>query len=96
MKVKYAAPKKTRIKDRFISIETVLLYPDYWWDMKEKKWILMSDIESGHAISNMMSPCRSVKAFKRRLHQWSSYLPKGIKFRLISRYIGYDVYGKTK
>ena len=41
-------------------------------------------------------PCRSVRAFRRRLREWSKYLPKGIRFRLEHRYVGVTVIGTTK
>ena len=36
-----------------------------------------------------------VRAFKRRLRQWSRYLPAGVTFHLVSRYVNSDVIGKT-
>ena len=36
-------------------------------------------------------PCRSLKAAKRHLRKHNE-IPKGTKFRLVSKYIGFDLY----
>ncbi len=46
--------------------------------------------------SNVTYPIRTVRAFRRRLKQWSSQLPKGTKICLRSDLVGYDVYGYIK
>ena len=67
--------------------------PNYWWDGNIKRWTLTPEWDKGD-IGNTFSPCRTVRAFRRRLKEWSMYLPIGTKFRLIGGYVGQDVVGE--
>ena len=47
-------------------------------------------------LSNSGPKVTSLRAFRRRLKEYSEYLPKGTEFILMSRYIGHDIIGRTK
>lgn len=64
----------------------------YWWAEKDKKWMKIENINN-QSFSSCSCHINSVRAFRRRLKEWSTYLPKGTKFRLISNFVGCDVYG---
>lgn len=89
MKIKYEAPKTLRIKN-YGFIWVVCNAVGYWWSEYDKKWMPLSDIK-GECCNTFR--VKSVKAFKRRLKEWSKYMPKGTKFILVSRWVGYDVEG---
>jgi hypothetical protein len=94
MKIKHAFPKNFRYTKQYYGVQTDYDQLDYWWDETINQWTLEPNWNGG--ISNTFNKCKSVKAFKRRLYEWSQYLPEGISFRLIGRYVGQDVIGKTK
>jgi len=79
---------------RYIGVQTDYDELSYWYDGNIKQWTLTPDWSKGD-IGNTFGHCRSVKAFKRRLYEWSQYLPKGTKFILLGRYVGQQVNGKT-
>lgn len=92
MKLKYQAKKDTRIKYRFMGVQ-IDREPDgvmYWWVEEEKRWSTAPPWNTG-GISDT-APCRSVRAFRRRLREWNKYIPNDVKFVLNSRWIGYNVY----
>lgn len=89
MKLKYQAPKNSRIKTRFMSV-TTYGRRNLWYHEPTKQWTTDPTVLKGGYFSNFM-PCRSVKAFRRFLKK----APKGIEWILISRYVGHDVYAKT-
>lgn len=84
----------------------------YWWLSYEDgtgKWLSEEeiwDVETGERIYKGDKPVRwistagpkvrSVRAFRRRLKEWSKYLPKGTEFILMSKFIGFDVKAKTR
>ena len=90
MKLKYEAQKGIRIKYRFMGIDNI--GDHLWWYPDQKRWKEMDESSPVQSWCN----CSSVKAFRRRLKEWSKYLPSGTKFVLQSRWIGYSVYGETK
>lgn len=95
MKVKHNFPKGSRYTKQYRGVQLWYDQPDYWWDETINKWTLTPNWTEG-GISNTFNQCRSVKAFKRRVKEWSSYLPDGIIFYLIGKYVGQDVTAKTK
>ena len=95
MKVKHSFPKGLRYMKHYCGVQTNYGQPNYWWDRNIKQWTLTPNWELGD-ISNTFNRCRSVKAFKRRLYEWSQYLPKGTEFILIGRYVGQEVIGIIK
>lgn len=76
-------------------------YSGYLWE--HGKWV-HKDVAVGVTIpwascyvkSDTMHGVHSVKAFRRRLRQWSMYLPPGVEFVLVSNFKGFDVTGRTK
>jgi hypothetical protein len=59
---------------------------DYWWIYSLKEW--RKDAEG---LCSSHCECNSVRAFRRRLKK----CPKSVEFILVSRWKGYDVYGKN-
>lgn len=91
MGLKYQRSKGSRIKSsRFRGVTT---FDGYWWVRKENKWIHNADPNCVGARGSGYFRIRSVRAFRRNLRKWSKYLPKGVKFILISRYKNCDVTG---
>lgn len=95
MKLIHNFPKNQRYYKQYRGVQTDFDQPDYWWDRNINKWTLTPNWKLGD-IGNTFGRCHSVKAFRRRLREWSKYLPKGIKFRLIGKYVGQDVIGTIK
>lgn len=89
MKIKYNKLKSQRINYNFINV--ICNNQEYWWSYKQKRWDKPENIQG--EFSNSSCPVKTVKAFKRRLREWSQYMPKGTKFILVSRWAGYDVEG---
>ena len=92
MKIKYQAPKGRRLKNQFMCLEMDInnwLYMMYFPESNEWR-----DQSSGYKPNETCSTsfcfCRSLKAAKRKIKNWN--MPKGTKFRLCSRWVGYDVY----
>jgi hypothetical protein len=92
MKLKYKTKKPNRIKSYgFMGIDCDDV--SLWWYYNVNKW----DINhTGYGYFSSNCPCNSIKAFRRRLKEWSKYVPSGTEFRLCSRWVGYDVIGKIK
>jgi hypothetical protein len=65
----------------------------YWWQEDTKKWVPTE--ESRGPCGSHFHGCNSPKAFRRRLREWSQYLPEGIEFILCSRFDELNVIGKT-
>jgi len=95
MKLKYQAKKGSRIKYRFmgVQIEREPGSTMYWYVERIHKWSNDPPWDE-EGISNT-APCKSVRAFRRKMKKWKKELPSGIYFRLISRWVGYDVNAKT-
>lgn len=85
MKLKYNAQKRTRINYSFIGFTT---FENGWWfNHNTNSWEQNPKVgEKGYSSHQN---CRSVKAFRRKLKK----APKGVKFILVSRWVGYDVEG---
>ena len=78
---------KDTINKRFLWMESV---DNNWrWNIKLKKWI---NSNTPAKDSTIFLDCLSLKAFKRRLKD----TPKGVQFRLVSRFIGFDILGVNK
>lgn len=90
MKLKYQAKKLSRINSRFTGVDCDQV--EMLWYPNEHKWKEMDNSVPWQSWCD----CKSTKAFIRRLKEWSKYLPKGTIFVLKSRWIGYDIIGKTK
>ncbi len=91
MALKFKAPKGQRIKTNAWYCG-VTNFEGYWWHSKDKLWSKVAKCGS----SSHFPRVKSVKAFRRRLRQWSKYLQPGIEFILASRYDLYEVKGKTQ
>ena len=83
MKLQYEAPRRGRINYNFMGFEAI--GGGWWWAYEHKKWVQSTEKKP----SSSHRGCRTVKAFKRMLKT----APSGVKFRLCSRWVGYDVYG---
>ena len=89
--LKYEQCKGGRFKkDNFFCVAT---FDGYWWDDNLKRWI---ESYSRDSSRSRFYGVKSVRAFRRRLREWSRYLPSGVKFILASRYFKHDIYGKTQ
>jgi hypothetical protein len=87
MKLRFETHKHNRIKYHFIGITT---FKDGWWYNKDdKEWQHNSNPKLKGCNYSSHQPCRTVKAFIRAL---KSAPP--IEFILVSRWKGYNVYGK--
>ena len=85
MKLKYKAQKRTRINYRFMGFTT---FENGWWfNYNTNRW--EQNPKAGEKGYSSYQSCRSVKAFRRKLKK----APKGVKFILVSRWVGYDVEG---
>lgn len=92
MKLGYQQHKGRRIKrSGFYSITTL---DGYWWIHDSHKWV--SSEEARGRRSTHFDGCRNVKQFRRLLRQWSTYLPKGVEFTLVSVWKRHDVYGRIR
>lgn len=88
MKITYMASKGHRIKNYgfcWIEYDNSL----YWFREDTKQWELNEDIPIGVA-SSTGDLCRSLKAAIRKIKKYN--VPKGTRFRLVSKWIGYDIY----
>ena len=107
MKLKHKQHKRARFFNSSGEYYSVTTYHEngYMWSNSLKKWCSskelcnkegkLKDIHNMGASSHF-APCKSVRAFRRRLKQWSKYLPKDVEFILVSKYIGVEVRGSTK
>jgi len=66
----------------FTALET-----GWWFNYNTNSW--EQNPKPGDKGYSSHQDCRSVKAFRRKLKK----APKGVKFILISRWVGYDVEG---
>ncbi len=97
---KYKNGKKRSYKKAFLDATT---YDGYWYVMYQNRvgiWLNYDqyyELDKSITIgSSSHSPVSSIRAFRRKLKQWSKYLPSNTNFILVSRLIGCNVYGKTK
>ena len=86
MKLKYTAQKRTRIKYNCMGMTT--FENGWWYNTDLQAWFYNPE----HGTSNFSShqPCRSVRAFRRKL----KLAPKGVVFLLCSRWQKHEIYGK--
>jgi hypothetical protein len=84
--MRYEAKKGTRINYKFFGMTN---FDDYWWVDTLKKWVKISEVDKRLERSTHRD-CRSTRAFRRMLKT----APKGVEFILVSRWVGYNVYGK--
>lgn len=91
-KITYQMIKRCRIKRYgFLVVQN---FGGYFWSNEHRRWIHWEQSMGGKGSSNCFpGKCRSIRAFRRRLREWSRYLPPGIRFRLVHHWIGHDVYG---
>jgi hypothetical protein len=73
----------------------------YYWSRNGKCWVHWDSPDKWRfKDDSLSSSCdlriKTVRAFRRKLREWSHYLPSGIKFTLESRYKGLSVYGQTR
>ncbi len=62
---------------------------ELYYDRNKDKWVPRKEY-TGHIYPGCY-PCGSYRAAKRHLRKHDE-VPKGTKFRLISKYVGYDRY----
>ena len=85
MKIKYEAKVNTRINYRFMGITT---FEDGWWfDHNIRRW--SKNPKAGKEGYGSHQPCRTMKAFRRKLKK----APKGVEFILVSRWVGHNITG---
>ena len=85
MKLRYEAKKKVKYN------YTDIMCDDYYLHEDTHRWTL--DSRCGDSFRPGVG---SPKAFIRLLKKWSKYLPGGTEFVLKSRWVGHDVFGRTK
>jgi hypothetical protein len=91
--IRYEMTKGQRVKkQKFFGVTT---FDDFWWSNEYQRWVPVAGDHGKYGGSSHFNGCRSVRAFRRRLREWSHYLPKGVKFYLVSCYRGYNVTGTT-
>ena len=83
MKLRYGLPKGQRYNYGFIGMRCVS--SNLWFNEKTRTW---GPLDSKDPSSNVQY-VSSMKAFRRQLKK----IPKGHQFRLISRWVGPDVFG---
>lgn len=87
MKIKYDAQKGTRINYRFIGFTT---FEEGWsFSYDTNRWERNTHLGNLKKGCCSHQDCRSVKAFRRKLKK----APKGVKFTLVSRWVGHSVEG---
>lgn len=92
MPLNFESPKGRRFhRTHFINITA--LGSNLWWCREKEKWVPLDETGSKGSSSHCPKKCHSVRAFRRRLRKWASYVPKGTKFTLVSRYVGGCVTG---
>lgn len=83
MKLRYQKPKGRRLKRYFWHITACRM----WYVPEADKW--MADT-SGFSYFRNNVPCKTVRAFRRHLRKHPEIRGKA---RLVSWYVGYDVFG---
>lgn len=95
MKIKYQAPKGSRMKKQFIDVGLdVDADFDAWLDWRyypeSREWRNDGEFKYGETYASGHCPCRSLKAAIRLIKKWN--FPKGTTFRLSSIWMGHDAY----
>jgi hypothetical protein len=88
--LKYNAKKGQRIKYGYMGFTTfdMSVNDGFWYYNKTlKKW--EENMVNENCAYSSHAPCKSVKAFKRKLKN----APRGVTFILVSRWVGHDVQG---
>ena len=85
MELKYEAKKPYRFNYGFAWMTSI--DNGWWFDEVLKKWSKNPDYK--HELSSCQY-CKTVKSFKRKLKK----APNGVRFILVSNWVGYDVEGK--
>lgn len=91
MKLRYERPKGCRVKYGYLWIECDS--ENLWWHAERRVWEPLYTHYGTYRSGTPTPMCRSPKAFVRLLKKWSSYIPSGTKFRLVSVWRGYNVTG---
>ena len=100
MKIKYNQLKGYRIKKgtfklsnsnrenifRWLECNDTLM----WWNYDKKKWLPLSECQ-GNRFSSCNDTIHSLKSAIKHMDKQSVYLPKGMKFTLGGRLMGYDI-----
>lgn len=86
MKIKYSRPKGLRYKKQFFWLEC--RNRKYRFDEERKIWDLRDNMDG---YGRMHQPCHSLKSALRILKHQSN-IPKGITFKLVSHWVGYDIH----
>ena len=88
MKIKYEAPKGRRIKRYgFCGLEHE--NKDYWYVRDIRQWRTYEDILKNVQCFSSFAHCKSLKSAIRQIRKYDC--PKGTKFRLASKWVGYDI-----
>lgn len=97
MKIKYQAPKGSRIKNQFHSLELDIdteAWTLWWYYPESGEWRKIiydeSPYKKGETYSQSYCLCSSLKAAIRKIKKWN--FPKGTTFRLCSLWRGHDIY----
>lgn len=85
MKLQYSAQKRKRINYNFNGFMT--FESGWWFNYNTNKWDY--NPKADKQGFNSHQDCRTMKAFRRKL----KHAHKGIKFVLVSKWIGYDIVG---
>lgn len=67
----------------------VAFHNELYYDLTKKKWVSYKEYTGDWYPASF--PCRSLKAAKRHLRKHNE-IPRGTRFVLVSRYIGYNIY----
>lgn len=89
MKLRHEAPKHARVNHSYLWYEPVGL-TKWIFNIDLGKWEYDPDLSKRVHGYSSAAPCRSAKAFRRKLKK----CPRGVEFVLVSRWVGRDVYGK--
>lgn len=92
-KLKYKRSKGKRIK-RY-GFDGITTYDRFNWSEEYQRWVPFGGDLGKEGAGTHFDDCFSVRAFRRRLREYSSYLPPGIEFELVSIYQKCDVLGRT-
>lgn len=76
-------------------------YSGYWYFKTLGRWVHRDEIPKhihvSGSIASHYGPVYTIKQFNKKLRVWRRYLPKGIEFILVSRYVDVaDVYRKIR
>lgn len=95
----YAKPKGSRLKSVGFRYATVFL-KNYWFvftneSSTEGFWTAqpLKEIQAPWGLSSHSMPIRSERAFRRRLKQWGSQLPRGTEVWLCSQWKNFEIIG---